>query len=195
MLKRTFDIFASLCGLILSAPLLLGAALAVRLTSPGPIFFRQQRIGRNFVPFAIVKFRTMVVNAPRLGGPLTQGSRDPRITPVGRFLRRTKIDELPQLWNVLCGEMSLVGPRPEVAKYVEMFRRDYAEILQIRPGITDPASIKYRNEAAELEKGSDPEAEYVNRILPDKIALAKQYLRDSSFWYDLSLLWRTAFSR
>jgi lipopolysaccharide/colanic/teichoic acid biosynthesis glycosyltransferase len=99
------------------------------------------------------------------------------------------------LWNVLCGEMSLVGPRPEVAQYVEMFRQDYAEILQIRPGITDPASIKYRNEAAELEKGIDPEAEYVGRILPDKIALAKQYLRDSSFWYDLSLLWRTAFSR
>lgn len=195
MLKRTFDIFASLCGLILSAPLLLGAALAVRLTSRGPIFFRQQRIGRNFVPFAIIKFRTMVVDAPRLGGPLTQGSRDPRITPVGRILRRTKIDELPQLWNVLCGEMSLVGPRPEVAKYVEMFRQDYAEILQIRPGITDPASIKYRNEAAELEKGIDPESEYVGRILPDKIALAKQYLRDSSFWYDLSLLWRTAFSR
>jgi lipopolysaccharide/colanic/teichoic acid biosynthesis glycosyltransferase len=195
VLKRTFDILASLCGLILSAPLLLGAAAAVRLTSRGPVFFRQQRIGRNFVPFSIVKFRTMVVDAPRLGGPLTQGSRDPRITPVGRFLRRTKIDELPQLWNVLCGEMSLVGPRPEVAKYVEMFRQDYAEILQIRPGITDPASIKYRNEAAELEKGSDPEAEYVGRILPDKIALAKQYLRDSSFWYDLSLLWRTAFSR
>ncbi len=195
MLKRTFDIFASLCGVILSAPLLLGAALAVRLTSRGPVFFRQQRIGRNFVPFSIVKFRTMVVDAPRLGGPLTQGSRDPRITPVGRILRRTKIDELPQLWNVLCGEMSLVGPRPEVAKYVEMFRQDYAEILQIRPGITDPASIKYRNEAAELEKGIDPEAEYVGRILPDKIALAKQYLRDSSFWYDLSLLWHTAFSR
>ena len=195
MLKRTFDILASLCGLILSAPLLLGAAAAVRLTSRGPVFFRQQRIGRNFVPFSIIKFRTMVVDAPRLGGPLTQGSRDPRITAVGRFLRRTKIDELPQLWNVLCGEMSLVGPRPEVAKYVEMFRRDYAEILQIRPGITDPASIKYRDEAAELEKGTDPEAEYVGRILPDKIALAKQYLRDSSFWYDLCLLWRTAFSR
>jgi lipopolysaccharide/colanic/teichoic acid biosynthesis glycosyltransferase len=137
----------------------------------------------------------MVVDAPQLGGPLTQGSRDPRITPVGRLLRKTKIDELPQLWNVACGEMSLVGPRPEVAKYVEMFRDDYAEILRVRPGITDPASIKYRDEAAELEKGTDPEAEYVGHILPDKIALAKQYIREWSLWYDVRILWETTFGR
>lgn len=195
MLKRSFDVAASAGGLLLLAPVLAASAIAVRLTSKGPAFFLQERVGRNFKPFRIVKFRTMVVDAPKLGGPLTQGSRDPRITAVGRFLRKSKIDELPQLWNVLKGEMSLVGPRPEVAKYVEMFRDDYAEILSIRPGITDPASIKYRNEAAELEKGPDPETAYVERILPDKIALAKQYLRDSSFFYDLKLLFQTAFGR
>jgi lipopolysaccharide/colanic/teichoic acid biosynthesis glycosyltransferase len=193
MLKRTFDVAASAAGLLLLAPVLAATALAVRLTSRGPVFFRQERIGRNFRPFRIVKFRTMVVDAPKLGGPLTQGSRDPRITAVGRVLRRTKVDELPQLWNVLVGEMSFVGPRPEVAKYVDLFRDDYAEILQIRPGITDPASIKYRDEAAELEKGDDPETEYIRRILPDKIALAKQYLRERSFGYDLRIIWRTAF--
>lgn len=188
-----FDIFASACGLIVLSPLLAATALAVRFTSRGPVFFRQERVGRNFKPFKIVKFRTMVVDAPRLGGPLTHGNRDPRITPVGRLLRRWKIDELPQLWNVLRGEMSLVGPRPEVPKYVALFRADYEEILRVRPGITDPASLKYRNEAAALEAADDPEQEYIRRILPDKIAMAKQYLRERSLVYDFSILWRTAF--
>src|SRR5688572_29285565 len=148
--KRCFDVVASVLGLVLLSPLLLAAAAAVRRSSPGPALFRQERMGRNFQPFQILKFRTMLVDAPRLGGSLTLGERDPRITRVGRFLRRWKIDELPQLINVLRGDMSIVGPRPEVPKYVEMFREDYAEILAVRPGITDAASLKYRDEASRL---------------------------------------------
>jgi lipopolysaccharide/colanic/teichoic acid biosynthesis glycosyltransferase len=129
----------------------------------------------------------MVEDALRLGGPITFGD-DPRITRVGKWLRKSKIDELPQLINVLRGEMSLVGPRPEVRRYVEMFRDDYEEILQLRPGITDLASIEYRGEAAALGKASDPETEYVRRVLPEKIRLAKQYVRRRSLWLDLGIV-------
>jgi lipopolysaccharide/colanic/teichoic acid biosynthesis glycosyltransferase len=195
MLKRTFDVVVAALGLILSAPLWAVVALAIRCTSPGPVLFRQERVGRHFRPFQILKFRTMAVDAPQRGGQLTRGDRDPRITPLGRFLRRSKIDELPQLINVLCGEMSLVGPRPEVPKYVELFRADYAEILQVRPGLTDAASLKYRDEAALLGAAADPEAEYVARILPDKIALAKDYVRHRSLLGDVVLLLRTPFGR
>ena len=195
MLKRVFDVCVSLAALIVLSPVLLLAATAVRLTSPGPALFRHERIGRNFRPFRMYKFRTMTNDAPHRGGPLTRGINDPRITPVGRFLRRTKIDELPQLFNVLSGAMSLVGPRPEVPKYVELFRQDYAELLVVRPGITDPASLKYRNEGVELESAADPEAEYVRRILPDKLALSKQYVRGSSLWSDLKILLRTLTKR
>ena len=132
----------------------------------------------------------MVQDAPRKGSLVTFGA-DPRITPVGRFLRATKIDELPQLINVLLGDMSLVGPRPEVRKYVEMFRDDYAEILRVRPGITDPASIKYRNEAEILGRAEDPEKEYIERILPEKIRLAKEYVRNSSLWLDFMIILKT----
>lgn len=191
MLKRSFDVVASLLGLIVLSPLLAVAAVAVRCSSPGPVLFRQERMGRNFRPFHILKFRTMTADAPQRGGPLTQGRDDPRITRVGRFLRRWKIDELPQLINVLRGEMSLVGPRPEVAKYVELFRDDYAEILRVRPGITDAASLKYRDEAALLGAAADPDAEYRTKILPDKIALAKRYVREASFGQDLRILFRT----
>jgi lipopolysaccharide/colanic/teichoic acid biosynthesis glycosyltransferase len=170
---------------------LLAAAAAVRFSSPGPVLFRQERVGRNFRPFQILKFRTMLVDAPRLGGSLTIGDDDPRITPVGRLLRRYKIDELPQLINVLRGEMSLVGPRPEVPKYANLFRDDYVEVLSIRPGLTDVASLKYRDEAAQLSAAADPEAEYVLRILPDKIAMAKAYRREASFCGDLLILGRT----
>jgi len=195
VLKRSFDIAAATFALIVATPILAAAAAAVRFSSPGPILFRQERIGRNFTPFKILKFRTMQADAPQRGGPLTQGHHDPRITRVGHVLRRWKIDELPQLVNVLRGEMSLVGPRPEVAKYVNLFHDDYAEILQVRPGITDEASLKYRDEAAFLSAVDDPEQEYVRRILPDKIALAKAYLRERSFWGDVAILLRTAFGR
>lgn len=191
MLKRTFDIFAATIGLLCAAPIMLASAIAIRCTSPGPILFRQERVGKNFEVFQILKFRTMYVDASQRGGPLTQGHYDPRITPVGSFLRRWKIDELPQLVNVLSGRMSLVGPRPEVPKYVAMFRDDYSEILRVRPGITDAASLKYRDEASLLGAASDAETEYVARILPDKIAIAKAYLRQGSFASDLVILART----
>src|SRR5262249_25148658 len=138
------------------------------------------------------KFRTMVLDAPQRGGLLTAGA-DPRITRVGQLLRRRKLDELAQLINILRGEMSLVGPRPEVAKYVQLFINDYEEILTIKPGITDLASLKYRNEASHLAGAQNPEQEYVSRVLPDKIRMAKEYIHHSSFFFDLSLLFRTIF--
>lgn len=190
MIKRTIDITAAAIGLVTLSPLLFMAAALVRLSSPGPVLFRQQRLGMGFRPFTIYKFRTMVVDAPARGAAITCGD-DPRITPVGRFLRKTKLDELPQLFNVLVGDMSLVGPRPEVPRYVEMFREDFAEILSMRPGITDLASITYRHEADILGRAADPQAEYVGRILPDKIRLAKEYRRRSSVFFDLFLIVRT----
>jgi len=193
LLKRFIDLVAAGTSLVLLAPVFLFIAAAVRLSSPGPVIFAQQRMGRGFRPFRIFKFRTMYADAPTRGGQLTVGAHDPRITPVGRFLRGTKLDELPQLWNVVRGDMSLVGPRPEVPKYVEMFRGDFAEILRVRPGITDPASLKYRREADQLAAAGDPEAEYVGRILPDKIAISKRYIESSSLLGDAGILLRTVF--
>lgn len=190
MLKRTFDILASLFGLTLLAPIGLLVALAIKLDSRGPVFFRQVRVGRDFRPFRINKFRTMVADAPARGGQLTAGA-DPRITRVGRILRKTKVDELPQLINVLVGDMSLVGPRPEVPKYVELFASDYRDILSVRPGITDPASVKYRDESAVLAAAADPERAYIEQILPEKIALARQYIERSSLAYDLGIIFQT----
>jgi lipopolysaccharide/colanic/teichoic acid biosynthesis glycosyltransferase len=189
-MKRLFDVLASALGLLLLSPVLLIAALLVKLDSRGPVFFKQERVGRNFHPFLIYKFRTMVEDAPKMGAAITAGA-DPRITRVGHVLRRTKIDELPQLINVLKGEMSLVGPRPEVPRYVTMFRQDYEKILKVRPGITDLASLKYRDEAAVLAAAIDPEKEYVARVLPEKIELAKEYIHDTSFLFDLKLILRT----
>ena len=190
MIKRSFDVAVSAVGLVLLAPLFALIALAIKATSRGPVFFRQERVGRDFQPFRIYKFRTMVVDAPQLGGQITAG-RDPRITSIGHVLRKTKLDELPQLVNVLAGDMSLVGPRPEVPKYVEMFRQQFAEVLRVRPGITDLASVKYRDESEILGAASDPEAVYVERVLPDKLALASQYVREASFWFDVRLLFAT----
>ena len=189
-MKRFFDLTVSAAGLLILSPVLLLVALLIKLDSQGPVFFRQERIGRNFRPFSIYKFRTMVVDAPQRGAAITAGG-DPRITRFGRLLRKSKIDELPQLINVLRGEMSLVGPRPEVPKYVELFRQEYDDILRVRPGITDLASLKYRDEAAVLAAAQNPEQEYVARILPEKIQLAKQYIRNASFLFDLKLILRT----
>ncbi len=188
--KRAFDVFGSATGLLVASPLLLLAAIGIKLDSPGPVLFVQQRVGRNFRPFGIYKFRTMIADAAARGGPITFGA-DPRITRVGRLLRATKIDELPQLVNVLKGDMSLVGPRPEVAKYVDMFRDDYEVVLSVRPGLTDPASVKYRDEATLLAASGDPQRAYVEQVLPDKIALARQYIGQASFAGDLGLLART----
>jgi lipopolysaccharide/colanic/teichoic acid biosynthesis glycosyltransferase len=190
MIKRCFDFVVAFSGLLLLTPLLTLVALLVKFDSKGPVFFKQERIGKKFKPFKIYKIRTMVEDASQ-HGELTTSDRDPRITRIGLLLRRTKIDELPQLINVLRGEMSMVGPRPEVRRYVELFRRDYEEILTVRPGITDLASLKYQNESALLRCCGDPEAEYQSKILPDKIALAKEYVRRSSFLFDLSLTLKT----
>ena len=189
-MKRLLDIVVSLIGLICLLPLLLVVALLIKLDSTGPVFFRQTRMGRRFRPFQILKFRTMVQDSSTRGKSITVGD-DPRITRMGWFLRKTKIDELPQLINVLRGEMTFVGPRPEVPQYVELFRQDYEEILKIRPGITDLASIKYRDEAALLGQSKNPEEEYVKHVLPDKISLGKDYIRCSSLAFDLRLIFRT----
>jgi lipopolysaccharide/colanic/teichoic acid biosynthesis glycosyltransferase len=192
-MKRGFDLAMAFAGLVLLLPLFATLGLLIKLGSPGAVFFRQQRMGKSFKPFFIYKFRTMIVeNSQNRQVPLTVGG-DPRITRIGRWLRRTKMDELPQLINVLRGEMSLVGPRPEVPQFVELFRADYEEILAVRPGITDLASLKYRDEASLLGKAEHPEQEYLGHVLPDKIRLAKDYLRCSSFFFDLRLIVKTLF--
>jgi lipopolysaccharide/colanic/teichoic acid biosynthesis glycosyltransferase len=188
--KQAFDIIVAFVGLLFLSPLLLLVALLIKIDSQGPVFFRQERIGRGFRAFLIYKFRTMVEDASRKGGSITFGV-DPRITRVGRVLRKTKIDELPQLINVLRGEMSFVGPRPEVRQYVELFRQDYEEILKVLPGITDLASLRYRHEAEILGRCENPEEEYVRRVLPEKIRLAKEYVRRSSLLLDVVLIFKT----
>jgi lipopolysaccharide/colanic/teichoic acid biosynthesis glycosyltransferase len=190
MMKRVFDVIVAAGGLLLLTPILLLVSLLIKLDSPGPVFFTQERMGRKFRSFRIYKFRTMVPDAPRLGGKITAGA-DPRITRIGRYLRWTKVDELPQLLNVLKGDMSVVGPRPEVRQYVELFRSDYEEILQISPGITDLASVHYRHEAELLGRAENPEDRYVKEILPEKIKLAKEYLHRSSFFFDIAVLLKT----
>jgi len=187
--KRGFDLIVAALGLVLTSPVLIVTALLVRLTSKGPVFFRQERIGRGFRPFSIYKFRTMRAGADL--GPSVTSHNDPRITPLGRRLRRFKIDELPQLLNVLKGEMSMVGPRPEVRRYVELFRNDYEEILSVRPGITDDASIEFRHEERILGAATDPQALYVRDVLPQKIELAKRYVRTMGLGRDVVILLRT----
>jgi lipopolysaccharide/colanic/teichoic acid biosynthesis glycosyltransferase len=188
--KRGVDLLLAGLGVVVLSPVYVVVAALVVLDSPGPVFFRQTRVGREFRPFRIIKFRTMVTDAERRGGKLSVGA-DPRITRIGRELRRLKLDELPQLLNVLAGDMSLVGPRPEVPEYVERFQAEYADILTVRPGMTDLASLKYRDESALLAAAADPAAEYVRVILPDKIRLAREYVRRSSLRLDLSLILRT----
>ena len=189
--KRAFDVLVSSAALLLLSPLLLAIAVAIRLDSRGPVFFRQERVGLHFAPFQIIKFRSMVSNAAELGGMLTAGNRDRRITRMGRLLRATKLDELPQLINVLMGQMSLVGPRPEVRKYVDLFRDDYEQLLSVRPGITDPASIKYSDEGAILAKVDDPEHRYVTQILPEKLELSREYVAHQTCLRDIRLLTET----
>jgi lipopolysaccharide/colanic/teichoic acid biosynthesis glycosyltransferase len=192
-MRRLVEAAVSFVALVALAPVFAVVAALIKLDSAGPVLFKQRRIGRNFKPFDICKFRSMVVNAPCEGGPITAGS-DPRITRSGRLLRATKIDELPQLINVMKGDMSLVGPRPEVPKYVDLFRSDYQDILAVRPGITDLACLKYPDEAAILGHAAHPEEYYVSVMMPDKIRLAKEYLKRRSILFDLLLILRT-FSR
>ena len=188
-MKRTFDLSFATVALIVLAPLLILVAALIKLDSRGPILFKQERLGKGFRPFWIYKFRTMD-EVPYKTTLLTVGA-DPRITRVGKFLRVAKIDELPQLLNILKGDMSVVGPRPEVRCFVEMFRDDYAQILRVRPGLTDLASLKYNDEASILGRSDNPEKEYVTRLLPDKIRLAKEYIDRSSFLFDMRLICQT----
>ncbi len=192
MAKRLFDVAAALAALAVLSPLLVFAAAAVKASSPGPVLFRQERIGRDGVPFHIFKFRTMYHGGA--GGGLVTAAGDERITRVGHWLRRLKIDELPQLINVLRGEMSLVGPRPEVGLYVELWPADARHvILSVRPGITDPASIKFRREGDILAQYQDPESAYRTVVMPEKVALYVAYVRTAGFWSDLKIIIKTLY--
>ena len=186
--KRVFDFVAALAGLMVLAPLLAFVALAIVVVDPGPVFFRQTRVGRGFKLFRLFKFRTMRSGS---GGPEITTDGDSRITPIGRLLRRTKLDELPQLLNVLAGDMSLVGPRPEVPKYVELFHKDYELVLSVRPGITDYAAIEYRDEESVLKRFADPEKGYKDVVLPEKIVLYRRYLEEIGPWTDLKIIFKT----
>lgn len=191
MSKRLFDILLSSLGLLVLAPVLLLIALAVKLDSPGPVFFRQERVGRFGVPFRIHKFRTMRHDQGGQGLQITVGA-DSRITRVGGLLRRSKLDELPQLIDVWAGSMSLVGPRPEVPRYVAHYPAAMREkVLSVRPGITDIASIEYRDESSVLARAADPEHAYIHEVLPHKLALAASYVDQASVWMDVRLIWRT----
>ncbi len=192
MTKRALDVVASGAALLVLSPVLAVIAAIIKLDSPGPVLFRQERVGRNFKPFVIFKFRTMVAAADRIGALITYGA-DPRISRVGRVLRQFKLDELPQLFNIIKGDMSLVGPRPEVPRYVQFYAREFAPVLQVRPGLTDLASLKYRDEAALLGRAENPEQEYLLRILPDKLQLANEYIRRASLSFDLTLIAKTLF--
>ncbi|MCB0773961.1 MAG: sugar transferase [Flavobacteriales bacterium] len=188
--KRSFDIVFAVVFLVLLSPLLLLFALAVALTSPGGAFFRQVRVGRHGREFRLLKFRSMRPGS-EAQGQLTIGGRDPRITGVGYLLRKTKLDELPQLWNVLVGDMSVVGPRPEVPKYVALYNEEQRAVLSVRPGITGMASIDYIDENELLAKATDPERAYIEEVMPAKLALDLRYVREQSFALDLRIIMAT----
>ena len=190
MLKRALDILLSFFGFVVVSPVLLAIAILIKKEDGGPVFYRGVRAGRFGKPFRIFKFRTMVLNADKLGGPSTADD-DPRITRVGKFIRKFKLDELPQLINVLKGEMSIVGPRPEVQMYVDMFTEEEKAILSVRPGITDWASIWNPDEGAILAGSPDPEKTYMEKIRPEKIRLQLKYVRERSFWNDLKIIVQT----
>ena len=189
-MKRLFDMVASGLGLLALSPLFLIVAVWIKLDSPGPVFYRQVRVGRHNRDFRIFKFRSMRVGADK-GSLVTIGGDDPRGTRSGDFIRKFKIDELPQLINGFVGDMSLVGPRPEVRHYVDFWTPEQMHVLDVRPGITDPASIKFRNENELMEKAEDPESFYVNVIMQEKIRLYLEYVKNASFWYDIKLIFRT----
>lgn len=190
MMKRFFDIVASGCGLLVLLPLFLVIAIWIKLDSKGPVFYRQVRVGRHNKDSRIIKFRSMRVGADK-GSLVTIGGRDPRITRSGYFIRKYKLDELPQLINVFIGQMSIVGPRPEVRHYVDYWTKEQLHVLDVRPGITDPASIKFRNENELMEKADNPENYYINVIMQEKIRLYLEYVGKVGFWYDIKLIFKT----
>ena len=191
-MKRIFDIFCSFFGLLLLSPLFLIVALLVATTSRGGVFYKQIRVGKDFRNFKILKFRSMRPDSDKKG-LLTVGSMDNRVTKVGYFIRKYKIDELPQLINVLVGDMSFVGPRPEVPKYVEMYNDEQRIVLSVRPGITDYASIEYRNENDILAKSDNPEQTYIDEVMPAKLKLNLQYINDMSLGVDIKIIFKTFF--
>lgn len=193
MLKRLFDVICSGLGLLVLSPVLLALAIWVKLSSPGPVFYRAKRVGRYGEHFILYKFRSMVADADKKGPGITN-AQDDRITSAGRFLRRTKLDELPQLFNVLRGEMSLVGPRPEDPHYVELYTTEQRVILEYRPGITSMASLTYRNEEQMLS-GPDWEQTYIEEVMPAKIAIDLKYSEKANILSDVWLIIRTIFSR
>lgn len=190
MLKRTFDIVTSGCGLIILSPLLLIIAIWIKCDSNGPVFYRQVRVGRNNKDFRIYKFRSMKIGSDK-AGLITIGGRDPRVTRSGYYIRKYKLDELAQLINVFVGDMSLVGPRPEVRKYVDMYTSEQMHVLDVRPGITDLASIRYRNENELLEKAKDPDKYYIEVIMQDKLRINLEYVAKHSLGYDIKLIFNT----
>ena len=191
--KRGFDFITSTIGFLLISPILLIIAVLIKITSKGPILFKQKRVGKNALVFNILKFRTMVVDAEKLGRQITVGN-DSRITKVGIFLRKYKLDELPQLINVIKGDMSLVGPRPEVPKYVELYNENQKRVLEVRPGITDYASIEYRDENSILGNVENPEEYYINIIMPHKIDLNMKYIENNNVFIDIAIIFKTIFN-
>lgn len=190
--KRCFDIFFSLLGILFLLLLFLFVAIAIKCSSKGPVLFKQERVGKNGKTFKIWKFRSMVVDAEEKGRQITTDG-DSRITKVGKFIRKTKIDELPQLFNVLSGKMSFVGPRPEVPRYVELYTEEQRKVLTVKPGITDLASIEYRNENDLLKEAEDPDRKYIEEIMPAKLELNLKYIEKAGFFYDIGLIFKTVF--
>ncbi len=188
--KRVFDLLSSIGGLIILSPLFIFISIWIKLSSKGTVFFIQKRVGKNFKEFNLYKFRSMVADAPKKGLQITSGD-DPRITSVGKFIRRTKIDELPQLINVIKGDMSLVGPRPEVKKYVDVKRDEYKKVLSVQPGITDLAAIEFRDEEKILKGVENKEKVYIDKILPKKIELYYEYINNINFVSDIKIILKT----
>ena len=189
-MKRIFDIVASGIGLILLSPLFIILTIWIKCDSIGPVFYKQVRVGRNNMDFQLFKFRSMRVGSDKKG-LITVGGHDPRITRSGYYIRKYKLDEFPQLINVFKGDMSLVGPRPEVRKYVDMYTEEQMHVLDVRPGITDLASIRYRNENELLERVNDPDKYYVEVIMPDKLCINLEYVARHSFTFDIRLIFQT----
>ncbi len=190
MMKRVFDTCSSLIVLVIGLPIFVLIALAIVIDSRGGIFFRQIRVGKNEQEFGLFKFRTMKPDSEALG-QITVGGRDPRVTRVGYWLRRFKFDEFPQLINILIGDMSIVGPRPEVPKYVKLYTTEQKKVLSVRPGLTDYASLEYINENELLEKSSNPNETYINEIMPAKLKLNLKYIDENSLWVDFKLIFMT----
>ena len=188
--KRLFDLVFSALGLVVLSPALLAIAAAIKRDSPGPALYRGVRIGLNGVPFRMNKFRTMVINAEKIGGS-SSPEDDPRITRVGRFLRRYKLDELPQLINVFKGQMSFVGPRPQVKWAVDLYTPEEREVLTVKPGITDYASLRFPNEGEILKGSADPDKDYMEKIHPEKMRLSLKYVKTRSMWMDIKIIFQT----